>query len=172
MTANRAWHTRAHVVIDPLPADWRAQLADRLGARPRRLGPWAELAWWGARCCLDAAHEDVLQSGALLRVASLSGPLSATRAVGQQVRVGLPLPVAFMQSQPGQMLAGLSLHLGWTGDASFLACRNRDALLQLVQRESGAAGVLLGWVDEDVRTEWLRLVPARARGSGAPEQQH
>ena len=95
-----SWHTLAHVVADPLPADWRDQLAKRLGQRPRRIGPWAELALYGARLCLDAAQEPALAAGAQMRVASLSGPVSAARTITEQARTGLLMPFAFMQSQP------------------------------------------------------------------------
>jgi hypothetical protein len=152
------WSITGHVVLDPLPADWRERLATRLGQRPRRIGPWAELALYGARLCLDAAGESALPAGAQLRVASLSGPLAATRQIAQQARTGLPMPFAFMQSQPSQMLAALSQHLGWQGDARFCVCRDPSALLQLAQQESGAAGLLIGWVEEDHRTEWWRML--------------
>ncbi|HEX3138821.1 MAG TPA: hypothetical protein VHQ87_02130 [Rhizobacter sp.] len=155
---NTRWRTAAHVVIDPLPADWREQLARRLGQRPRRIGAWTELALYGARVCLDAAQEEALPAGALLRVASLSGPRSATHAIVEQSRMGLPMPFSFMQSQPSQMLAALGQHLAWQGDARFTLCRDREATLQLAQLESGAPGVLIGWVEEDLRTEWWRLV--------------
>ncbi|MGY4830265.1 hypothetical protein ACVNIS_16965 [Sphaerotilaceae bacterium SBD11-9] len=151
--------TLAHVVIDPPPADWREQLAKRLGARPRRIGAWAELALFGARQCLDVANEATLPANAQLRLASLSGPESATRAIAQQVRNGPPMPFTFMQSQPSQVLAALGQHLAWQGDARFTLCRDRDALLQLAQLESGTGGVLFGWADEDLRTEWWRLAP-------------
>lgn len=154
------WRSLAHVVVDPLPGDWRDQLAQRLGQRPRRIGPWAELALFGARLCLDAAQEPVLPAGAQLRVASLSGPLSATRTIAEQARSGLPMPFAFMQSQPSQMLAALGQHLAWQGDARFSLCRDPRTLLQLAQHECGAAGLLIGWVEEGLRTEWQRLVPA------------
>ena len=163
MSAARAWRTLAHESVDPPPADWRDQLAARLGQRPRRLGAWVELALFGARRCLDAAGEGALVDGALLRVASLGGPRGATRSVADQLRNGLPLPVAFMQSQPGQMLAAMSLHLGWSGDASFIACRDRAALLRLAQGESGPAGLLIGWVEEGERCEWWRMVPEAQR---------
>lgn len=154
------WHTLAHVVVDPLPTDWRDQLALRLGQRPRRIGPWAELAVYGARLCLDAANETALPAGAQLRVASLSGPFSATHAVAQQAAKGLPLPFSFMQSQASQLLATLSQHLAWQGDARFTLSRDPQAVLQLAQAESGAEGLLIGWVEEDRRSEWWRLVPA------------
>jgi hypothetical protein len=64
-----------------------------------------------------------------------------------------------MQSQPSQMLASLSEQLGWVGDARFLVCRDTQALLQLAQLEAGPAGLLIGWVEEDLRTEWWRLAP-------------
>ena len=152
------WHTAAHVLVDPLPADWRERLATRLGQRPRRIGPWAELALYGARLCLDAAGESALPPGTQLRVASLSGPLGASRLISEQARSGLPMPFAFMQSQPSQMLAALSQHLAWQGDARFTVCRDRDALLQLAVHECGAAGLLFGWVEEDLRTEWWRVL--------------
>jgi len=78
------WITTAHVTVDPLPLDWRDQLAVRLGQRPRRIGPWAELALYGARLCLDAAGESALPAQAQLRVASLSGPRNATRQIVEQ----------------------------------------------------------------------------------------
>ncbi len=154
------WQTVAHVAIDPLPADWRDHLAKRLGTRPRRIGPWAELALYGARLCLDAAQEETLPAGAQLRIASLSGPRSATHAIVEQARTSVPLPFTFMQSQPSQMLAAVSQHLGWQGDARFTLCRDRQAVLQLAQLESHAQGVLIGWVEEDLRTEWRRLRPS------------
>jgi hypothetical protein len=154
-----AWRVLAHVAVDPLPADWREQLAQRLGHRPRRIGAWAELALYGARLCLDEAGEISLPVGARLRVASLSGPINATRAVAAQAETGLPMPFNFMQSQASQMLAALSQHLAWQGDARFVTCRDPQAVLQLAQAEGGDSGVLFGWVEEDRRSEWWRLQP-------------
>ncbi len=153
------WRMLSHVVVDPLPADWREQLATRLGQRPRRIGPCAELALYGARLCLDAAQEAVLPTGVQLRVASLNGPLSATRAVAEQASTGVPLPFSFMQSQPSQMLAALSQHLGWQGDARFTLSRDPQAVLQLAQAECGTGGLLIGWVEDGRRSEWWRLAP-------------
>ncbi len=150
---------QAHIVLDPPAADWRDQLARRLGARPRRIGGWAELALHGARLCLDAAHEEHLPAGALLRVVGVHGPMGATRVVAEQAQQGLPLPFTFMQSQPSQMLAALSQHLGWQGDARCVLSRDAQATLQLAQLECGAGGLLIGTVDEDRRTEWWRYSP-------------
>jgi hypothetical protein len=155
-----AWRTLAQVVIDPLPADWREQLAVRLGERPRRIGPWAELALYGARLCLDAAHEPVLPASCQLRLASQSGPLSATRAIIGQARNHLPQPFAFMQSQPSHALAVLSQHLAWQGDARFMLCHDVPALLLMAQHEceeQGSTGLLLGQVEEGRRSAWWRL---------------
>lgn len=154
-----AWRIRAHVLLDPLPPDWRDRLAQRLGERPRRIGAWAELALYGALLCLDEAHEAALPAAALLRVASLSGPMAAARAATQQAKSGLPMPFTFMQSQASQMLAALSRHLAWQGDARFIVSRDRNQVLQLALQESGAAGLLFGWVEEDRCTEWWRFVP-------------
>jgi hypothetical protein len=153
------WRLMAHVAVDPLPPDWRDHLAQRLGERPRRIGPWAELALYGARLCLDAAQEAALPADAKLRVASFSGPLHATRTMAKQAQTGLPMPFVFMQSQTSHMLAALSRHLAWQGDACFTLCRDRHAVLQLAQQECSSAGLLIGWVEEDVRSEWWRMVP-------------
>jgi hypothetical protein len=138
-------------------------LCTRLAQRPRRLGPWADLAIWGARCCLDQAGETTLAHGALLIVASLRGPVAATRAaIAQMDASGTPMPFSFLQSQPGQMLAGLCQHLRWQGDARFMLSRDPAALRGLAQREAGPAGLLLGWIEEGdaPRSEWWRMVPA------------
>jgi hypothetical protein len=158
------WRTLAHLGTPP-PPDWHARLCQRLGERPRRLGTWAELSIYGARQCLDDAGEATLADGALLCVASLRGPVAATRAAIEQVAGGgTPMPFSFLQSQPGQMLAGLCQHLRWHGDARFVLSRDATALLNLVQREAGAPGLLLGWVDEGAspRSEWWRMVPMDA----------
>lgn len=166
---NRAcpgWQVTAHVLADPPPPDWRDGLAQRLGYRPRRIGPWAELAVYGARQCLDAAGEAALPAGARLRVASLSGPRSAMRASVAQLATGLPMPFSFMQSQPALMLAALGQGLAWQGDATFVAARDPVAVQQMAVRGAGLQGVLLGWVEEGaepgdpLRTEWWRLRPA------------
>jgi len=145
----------------PPPADWREQLAARLGSRPRRIGIWAELALYGALECLADAGEEVLPKNAKLLVASHKGPLAATQAVLEQEREGLPMPLTFLQTQPSQMLAVLAAHLGWSGDACFIAARHPHAVLRLAAAQSGAQGVLLGWVDEDGdgSSVWLRLRP-------------
>ncbi|KQV83113.1 hypothetical protein [Rhizobacter sp. Root1221] len=159
------WTVHAHVHLAPPPAGWRDDLARRLGQRPRRLGTWAELALHGARQCLDAAGETTLPADALLRVASHRGTDSATRTAVGQCAGGLPMPFTFLQSQPSQMLAALSQHLGWRGDARFVVAQDPAAVLHLAQLEAGPAGLLLGWVDEGEadgtgqRSEWWRLIP-------------
>jgi hypothetical protein len=158
-----AWLERARFVADPLPADWREQLARRLGQRPRRLGPWAEQAVYGARECLAQAGETALPEGAVLRLASFSGPRSTTRTIALQAAEGLPMPFAFMQSQASHALAALSAHLGWCGDARFVLQRDRAALRTLAELEASAAGatsLLFGWVEEDRSTDWRWLMLA------------
>lgn len=160
------WRCTAHLQLTPPPPDWRDTLAQRLGHRPRRLGPWAELALHGARQCLDAAGEDTLHKDALLRVASWRGADSATAAALDQCRTGQPMPFTFLQSQPSQMLAALSQHLQWQGDARFLIAENPQHLLDLARTDTGPAGLLIGWVEEGAaegttaRSEWWRLIPA------------
>ena len=156
------WRLAAHVVSNPPLPDWRHALARRLGARPRRIGVWAELALHGAWQCLDAAGESALPVGARLRVASLSGPQTATRDSMTQLRTGLPMPFDFMQSQSGLMLAALAKGLGWQGDASFMVCRDASLLMRVATCGAGPDGLLLGWIEQDgeaLRGEWWRWLP-------------
>jgi len=151
-----------------VPQTWRADLAGRLGERPRRLGPWGELALFGARACLDAAGEAQLPADALLRLGSLIGPTATVlRALGD-LRAGTsPLPYTFLQTQPAVALAVLAAHLGWSGDAMLHI--HRDPLAQLraalaaAQAASPPAGLLIGWVEEapEPGSHWLRLAPQR-----------
>lgn len=157
MSGALRWRTLAHFAADPLPPGWRDRLWQRLGERPRRLGIWAELALYGARFCLDDADEAVLSPAASLWVCSLSGPRSATRAVSEQTHAGLTMPFTFLQSQPSQLLAALGLYLQWTGDARFMVSRHHLAVRRLAELEAGAAGFLIGLVEEDLRTEWWRI---------------
>ncbi|ARN23951.1 hypothetical protein A4W93_18420 [Piscinibacter gummiphilus] len=160
------WRCTAHIQLTPPPPDWRDTLARRLGQRPRRLGPWAELALHGARQCLDAAGEDTLPADAILRVASWRGADSATAAALDQCRTGQPMPFTFLQSQPSQMLAALSQYLQWQGDARFLIANDPQHLLDLARHDTGPAGLLIGWVEEGAvegttaRSEWWRLIPS------------
>lgn len=151
----------------PPPADWREQLAAMLGAKPRRIGTWAELALYGALCCMAAAGEKVLPAGAQIWLGSRRGTYAATEIVLQQLREDLPMPLAFLQTQPSQVLAMLAARLGWTGHASFVAGGEPEALLRLAAAQ-GKDGLLLGWVDEmeGGSTNWLRLTPEKATAEG------
>ena len=164
------WRTVAHFDA-AVPDDWHERLCARLGQRPRRLGRWAELALYGARCCLDAAGEETLPAGASLCVASLRGPMMAIRAaLAEQAERGAPMPFTFLQTQPSQMLAALCQQLRWGGDARFVLSRDTAALLRLTQLEAGPDGLLFGQVDEgEVPTSrWWRMHPQTPpRGSSA-----
>lgn len=159
--------------LAPPPTDWRAQLVSRLGQRPRRIGPWAELALFGALNCLDDAGETTLPDGALISVASPHGPEQALRAALADAHDDLPLPIGFMQSQPSQLLPILAQHLRWHGDGRCLTTRDPLVALHLATCEMGSptgnsgddtdhAGLLLGWIDETAggASRWLRLEPA------------
>jgi hypothetical protein len=151
----------AQVTIDPPPADWRDALATRLGARPRRIGVWAEFALYGVWQCLDAAGETTLPADARLRVTSLGGPRDAIRACLTQSRTGLPLPFDFLQSQPALMLAALARGLGWQGDASYLAGRDPSRLMDLARCGAGPGGLLMGQVEVGEGAKSLRGVWSR-----------
>ncbi len=151
----------------PPPADWREQLALMLGAKPRRIGTWAELGLYGALRCMADAGEAVLPQDALLLLGSRRGTYVATELVLEQMRDNLPMPLAFLQTQPSQLLALLAAQVKWSGHACFAAGTEPDALLRLAAAQAGTDGVLLGWVDEmeGGTTNWLRLRHGAAEDS-------
>ncbi len=152
----------------PPPADWREQLAQMLGAKPRRIGTWAELGLYGAlRCMLDAG-EKTLPLHAQIWLGSRLGTCSATKTVLDQMREDLPMPLAFLQTQPSQLLALLAAQMGWNGQACFVAGGGMQSLLQLAAAQAGEGGLLLGWLDETDggESKWLRLLPCDVSEGG------
>jgi len=71
------------------------------------------------------------------------------------------MPLAFLQTQPSQLLAMLAARLAWKGHASFMAGTDPGALLRVAAAQAVAGGLLLGWLDEmdGGTTNWLRLKP-------------
>lgn len=159
----KSWRITGRQFAAP-PPDWRAQLATRLGQRPRRLGEWAELALWGARQCLDQAGEEQLPANALLSLSTLNGPGIALRSALTQAKDSVPMPITFLNSQPSHALPALAQYLGWLGNGRCLTTREPSVALQLACLEAGREGVLAGWVDEGapVISIWLRLLPAES----------
>lgn len=146
-------------IAAPPFADWHEKLTQRLGAKPRRMGTWAELGLYGALCCLADAGETTLPQDALLLLTSRRGTYAATGFALEQMRDDLPMPLTFLQTQPSQLLALLALHMNWQGHACFLAGAPPQDLLRLANAQAGDDGVLLGCVDEmdGGSTNWLRL---------------
>ena len=162
------YRIRARCVSQPATADWREQLASRLGSRPRRLGRWAELGLYGALECVAADAESTLSQQAALLLSSQHGPAAAMRSARAQAHEDLLLPVTFLQTQPSQLLATLSAQLRWCGDARFITNPDPLALLSLALAiAAGHADVLLlGWVNElgSESSLWLRLQPVADPG--------
>jgi len=155
----KAFSITGRCIAAPPPPDWREKLAEMMGAKPRRIGIWAELGVYGALRCMADAGEAVLPQNALLILASRRGTYAATDIVIEQMRDDLPMPLAFLQTQPSQLLALLAAQMSWKGYASFVAAPELRALLSLVAAQAGDDGVLIGWVDEmnGGATNWLRL---------------
>lgn len=153
-------------IAAPPPAGWREQLAQMLGAKPRRIGTWAEMGLYGALSCMADAGETKLVPEAQIWLGSRRGTYAATAIVLEQLRDDLPMPLVFLQTQPSQMLALLAARLDWNGHACFIAGAEPRALLRLAAAQAGEGGMLLGWVDEmdGGSTNWLRLRPASAAG--------
>lgn len=146
-------------IAAPPPADWREQLTQFLGAKPRRIGTWAELGLYGAIRCMADADEKTLPLDAILLLTSRRGNYAAKDTALEQMRDGLLMPLTFLQTQPSQLLALLSVQLDWMGYACFFAAAQPKDLLRLAIAQAGSGGVLLGCVDEmnEGSTNWLRL---------------
>lgn len=155
-------------VETPPPADWREHLARMLGAKPRRIGTWAELGLYGALRCMADAGEKMLPPDVQVWLGSRRGTYAATDTVLGQMRDDLPMPLAFLQTQPSQLLALLAAQLQWQGHACFVAGGEPGALLRLAAAQAGKDGILLGWLDEmsGGETRWLRLRPCTEMDGG------
>lgn len=145
----------------PPPPNWREQLAQMLGEKPRRIGAWAELGLYGALNCIADAGEMRLPPDAQIWLGSRRGTYAATEVVLQQSHEDLPMPLAFLQTQPSQLLALLAARMEWSGNACFVAGGEPIALLHLAASQAKDGGALLGWVDEmdGGVSNWLRLHP-------------
>lgn len=146
-------------IAAPPPPDWQEQLAQMLGAKPRRIGTWSELGLFGALRCLADAGEKTLPPDAFLMLTSRRGTYAATEKALEQLQDGVLMPLTFLQTQPSQLLALLTAQLEWTGQACFLAAAQPPDLLRLLHAQAGAGGVLLGYVDEmhGGTSNWLRM---------------
>jgi hypothetical protein len=155
-------------IAAPPPADWREQLAQMLGAKPRRIGTWAELGLYGALRCMADAGEKTLPPEAQIWLGSRRGTYAATDIVLNQLREDLPMPLAFLQTQPSQLLALLAAQTDWKGHACFVAGAEPQAILRLAAAQTGKDGVLLGWLDEmdGGVSNWLRLRPSADAADG------
>lgn len=157
----RTFAISGRCIAAPPPDDWREQLAQMLGAKPRRIGTWAELGLFGALRCMADAGEKTLPQDAQIWLGSRRGTYAATAIVLDQLREDLPMPLAFLQTQPSQLLALLAAQVSWNGQACFVAGAASLALLRLAGVQAGKGGLLLGWLDEmdGGQTNWLRLRP-------------
>ena len=155
-------------IASPPPSDWREQLAQMLGVKPRRIGTWAELGLYGALRCMANAGEKTLPPEAQIWLGSRCGTYAATGMVLEQLREDLPMPLAFLQTQPSQLLALLAAQTDWNGHACFVAGAEPQALLRLAAAQSGKDGVLFGWLDEmdGGNSNWLRLRPGEDAAGG------
>jgi hypothetical protein len=66
----KAFVISGRCIASPPPADWREQLAQMLGAKPRRIGTWAELGLYGALRCMAEAGEKTLPQEAQIWLGS------------------------------------------------------------------------------------------------------
>lgn len=154
-----AFFVSGRCIVTAPPADWRDHLTRLLGSKPRRIGTWAELGLYGALSCMADAGEATLPQDALVMLTSQHGSHAATSSALEQMHTNLPMPLTFLQTQPGQMLALLAAQMNWKGNACFFACAQLCDLLRLAAVQAGDGGVLLGCVDETDggSTQWLRL---------------
>ncbi len=138
--------------------DWHARLVGLLGHKPRRLSRWCELGLFGALTCIRQAGHAALPNDVAIRVSTEYGTLTATRSAMAQANDHLPMPFAFLQTQPGQLFNALGMALDWHGDAHTTSCSNRAqneiAMLQGIKQSA-----LLARVDDSPEpiSHWLWL---------------
>lgn len=145
----------------PLPDGWPEQLTALLGAKPRRMGEWAQMALYGALSCVERARDkSLLRAAGQLVLLSRRGTKTATTHALAEMQEGLPMPLTFLQTQPSQLLASLVNVMGWQGGAVFLGGADPVQALWLVSAQIPEGGaVLLGVaeVEEGGRSDWLLL---------------
>lgn len=152
----------------PIGADWREQLIDLLGAKPRRLSRWCELGLFGALACIQRTAPRQLADTVALRVYSEYGAFNATCLALEQTRDYLPMPFTFMQTQPGQLFNALGSATGWHGDGYTSVYPDRHlgevSLLRSLRQPS-----LLGWVDDNAEliSRWIWLEQTSGAEIGA-----
>ncbi|WP_172197653.1 hypothetical protein [Niveibacterium sp. COAC-50] len=132
----------------------RACLRARLGAVPRRLGGWTELALAGALSIEVPAGPVGLILGSAL------GPVNETLGVLNDVLAGAPtMPFGFMQSQPAISLSVMAAQ--WPQIIRTTCMLADDDFWDFAARLAdhwaldGVESVLAGWVDSDAgRSDW------------------
>lgn len=142
--------------------DWRKELIDLLGSKPRRLSPWCELGLWGALSCIAKTGQRSLSDAVAIRLYCELGTIATTRKALEQMQEGLPMPFTFIQTQPGQLFNALGITLGWHGDGlttSYNEPRRGEASLL----QGSHQAILLAWVEEQplARSHWLYLEKAQ-----------
>ena len=153
----RVFHIKACHNLPP-ESNWREQLIDLLGSKPRRLSRWCELGMFGALSCLKKSGQFQLSSEVSLRVYSEYGTIAATRSALEQACEYLPMPFTFMQTQPGQLFNALGTAIGWHGDGYSTAYGDRQRG-ELALLHSFTQSALLAWVDEELEliSRWIWL---------------
>lgn len=142
----------------PTSANWREQLIELLGAKPRRLSRWCELGLYGALACIQRTAQRQLPNTMALRVYSESCTLNATCQALEQARDFLPMPFTFMQTQPGQLFNALGAATDWHGDGYTSVCTDRH-LGEVLLLRSLKQPTLFGWVDDNAElvSRWIWL---------------
>jgi len=151
---------RYHHTFDEAAA--RACLRERLGAVPRRLGGWTELALAGALSIDMPAGLVGLVLGSAL------GPVNETLVVLSDVLADAPtMPFGFMQSQPAISLSVMAAQ--WPQIVRSTCVLADDGFWDLADRladdwaRDGVEWVLAGLVDADTgRSDWALLAVGTA----------
>ena len=143
----------------PPPADWREQLAQMLGAKPRRIGTWAELGMYGALCCMaDAGENDAAARGAALA----GQPPRHLRRDGDRAGTVArrPADAAGVPADSAEPVAGDAGRADWNGTAmpASLPGASRRACCAWRQPRRAVRGYC--WAG------WTRWMAARPTGCG------
>jgi hypothetical protein len=147
---------------EPITLNWRDQLIQLMGVKPRRLSLWCELGLLGALSCIKTANI-TLTSDHQIRVYSEQGTFTAIATALEQTKEDLPMPFTFMQTQPGQLFNALGTQLNWHGDGYVIFAEHIHTAEEMLLSDIADSG-LIGWVDEEpeLQSWWLWLEEAIA----------
>ena len=140
-------HSDAHT-------EWKTELSQRIGYKPRRISQLAQMALLGVLQCLEKANQPALPHDCAIRIITSYGTAKTTQTALTDLKNQEPvLPFAFLQTQVSQILAAISQTLHWQGEGLVFTAANEPLLVQQLIATANSSLLLIGWLDENMDAE-------------------